>query len=303
MNEVAEILRPELLRPVPGTVAALAASIVEARGDAVAAILFYGSCLRDSTAEGVLDLYVLVDDYRRFHGRLLPAVLNRLLPPTVSLWVGPDGTRAKVAVISRRQFAERMRPESLDVTLWSRFCQPAALVHAREPEVVEWTVEVLARAASTAALWAVRLGPAEATPQDYWVGLFHHTYRAELRPEGQDRAPAIHAAASGRYERLLHAGLARAGIAVVAGRDGRLRPRPPRMPASWWWLRRLTGKLLTVARLAKASFTFTNGADYIVWKIERHTGERIHLAPWQRRHPLVAAPLILWRLWRRGVIR
>lgn len=303
MNAVAEILRPELLRPVPATVATLAATIVEARGDAVAAILFYGSCLRDSTADGVLDLYVLVDDYRRFHGRLLPAVLNRLLPPTVSLWVAPDGTRAKVAVISRRQFADRMRPDSLDVTLWSRFCQPAALVHAREPEVVDWTVEALGRAASTAALWAVRLGPAEARAEDYWVGLFRHTYRAELRPEGQDRASAIHAAAAGRYERLLHAGLALAGIEIATGADGRLRPRPSRAPAPRWWLRRLTGKLLTVARLVKASFTFTNGADYIVWKIERHTGERIRLASWQRDYPLVAAPFILWRLWRRGLIR
>ena len=45
------------------------------------------------------------------------------------------------------------------------------------------------------------------------------------------------------------------------------------------------------------------GADYIVWKIERHSGEKIVLSPWQRRHPLLAAPLLLPRLLRRGAIR
>lgn len=301
-HDTAQILRAELLRPLPQTVTALAAAIAEAGSGSVAAVLFYGSCLRDPAAEGILDFYVLVDDYRRYHGSRLPAFLNRLLPPTVSLQHGKDGAKAKVAVMSRRQFAGRMRPESLDVTLWSRFCQPVALAHARDDGVVDWTVEIMGRAVSTAALWAVWLGPAEGHPADYWVGLFRQTYRSELRPEGQDRASAIHAVAADRYDRLLRAGLTSAGGGVEAGGEGRLRPVPGRA-APWWWLRRATGKLLTVARLAKASFTFANGADYLVWKIERHTGERITLARWQREHPLMAAPLILWRLWRRGIIR
>lgn len=298
----AALLRAELLQPVPEPVAALAATIVAEHGDTVAAVLFYGSCLRDRTADGILDLYVLVDDYRRYHRAWLPALLNRLLPPTVSLLEGPDGSRAKAAVISRRQFARRMRPESLDVTLWARFCQPAALAHARDAAAADWAVETLAQAAATAALWAVRLGPAEATPGEYWVGLFQHTYRAELRPEQPGRARAVYDAAPARFDRLLAAGLARAGATVEAAGDGRLSVVAPgrRRP---WLPRRAAGKLLAAARLAKAAFTFANGADYVVWKIERHTGERVELAPWQRRHPLLAAPLILWRLWRRGVIR
>src|SRR3546814_10685169 len=99
-EDTAAILRRELLHPeLPHRGAAtLAASLVEARGDAVAAILFYGSCLRDPQADGILDFYVVVDDYRRYHGGRLAAALNRLLPPTVSLLVAPAGTRAKVAV-------------------------------------------------------------------------------------------------------------------------------------------------------------------------------------------------------------
>ena len=58
-----------------------------------------------------------------------------------------------------------------------------------------------------------------------------------------------------------------------------------------------------VLRLAKASFTFEAGPDYVAWKIRRHTGVPVALTPWQRRHPLLAAPLLLWRLARRNAVR
>lgn len=70
-----------------------------------------------------------------------------------------------------------------------------------------------------------------------------------------------------------------------------------------WAMRRVLGKLLSVLRLAKGLFTFDGGVDYILWKIERHTGARIALTPWQRRHPLLASPVFLWRLYRLGAIR
>jgi hypothetical protein len=43
--------------------------------------------------------------------------------------------------------------------------------------------------------------------------------------------------------------------------------------------------------------------DYVAWKVERHSGVRIELADWERRHPLLAAPGLYWRLRRRGVLR
>jgi hypothetical protein len=70
-----------------------------------------------------------------------------------------------------------------------------------------------------------------------------------------------------------------------------------------WLLRRLQGKALSFLRLAKASWTFAGGADYLAWKISRHAGVPVEFSPWERRHPLLAAPVVLWRLTRRGVIR
>jgi hypothetical protein len=61
--------------------------------------------------------------------------------------------------------------------------------------------------------------------------------------------------------------------------------------------------MLTVARLAKASFTFAGGVDYLAWKISRHSGVPIEVKPWQRRWPLLAAITLLPRLLKRGAIR
>jgi hypothetical protein len=45
------------------------------------------------------------------------------------------------------------------------------------------------------------------------------------------------------------------------------------------------------------------GAEYILWKIERHSGVRIELSPFARRHPILAGWGAAWRLYRRGAFR
>jgi hypothetical protein len=70
-----------------------------------------------------------------------------------------------------------------------------------------------------------------------------------------------------------------------------------------WRMRRRLGPVLNLLRLLKAALTFDNATDYVAWKVERHSGYRIEPTPFQRRHPLLAAPGIYWRLRRRGVLR
>jgi hypothetical protein len=132
------------------------------------------------------------------------------------------------------------------------------------------------------------------------------TYGAELRAEPEGRADAVIDTDAPRYAALAAPGLAAAGVAFTEA-DGVLRlevdAAARRRARLAWALRRPLGKLVSVARLAKAAFTFEGGADYLAWKIERHTGVAIELSPWQRRHPLLALPLLAWRLRRRGVVR
>ena len=88
---------------------------------------------------------------------------------------------------------------------------------------------------------------------------------------------------------------------TAAGAAGRDRPRSSQGQLARG--ARIEGKVLSVARLAKASATFAGGADYIAWKINRHAGTDIELKPWQRRHPLLAAISLLPRLLRSGAVR
>ena len=70
-----------------------------------------------------------------------------------------------------------------------------------------------------------------------------------------------------------------------------------------WGGRRAVGKTLSVLRLLKGLFTFRGGPDYILWKIQRHSGVTVEVAPRARRYPLLAAWAIAWRLYRRRAFR
>jgi len=70
-----------------------------------------------------------------------------------------------------------------------------------------------------------------------------------------------------------------------------------------WKLRTVQGKLLSVARLLKALFTFDGGLDYIAWKLERHSGVSVEIPDRVRRWPLIFIWGMFWDLYRRGAFR
>jgi len=73
--------------------------------------------------------------------------------------------------------------------------------------------------------------------------------------------------------------------------------------AAAWRRRRRTSKLLNFARLVKATFTFDGALDYVLWKVKRHSGVVLPVTDWQRRHPLLSAPVLAWKLYRLGAFR
>ena len=265
--------------PAPGAAADILRAILAQHGDSVAAVLFYGACRRDADGTGLLDVYVLYDRHRAYHGSPVMAGLTAVLPPHV-VFLRAGNATAKVAALSCAQFARRVRPGSLDTTIWARFCQPATLLHARDADARRRVIAMLAQAMETGALWALRLGPPTGDPALCWQALFARTYGAELRPERRNRPALIYQADRAWFD---------AALTLVQAR-----------PAFWWraaWLaRRLCGKPLNLLRLVKAALTFENGTEYILAKLARHGAARIVPSAWQRRHPLLAAPVLLWRI-------
>lgn len=256
-------------------------------------VLFYGSNLRTGSLEGVLDFYVL-----------LPGPQVERIWPRVSYheWTH-DGVplRAKVATMALETFAAAAAGERLDTTIWARFVQPSALAWQRDATAGEAVAEAVAGAARTAARLAVALGPEAGTPEDYWRALFRATYAAEFRVEKAGREDSILAANRAHFDGLLPLALDAARVAF--SQDGSaIRPtldlRDRTRTLGWWKRRQRLGKPYNVLRLLKASTTFEGAARYAAWKIERHTGVPVTITPWRERHPILAAPGVLWQVWR-----
>lgn len=260
---------------------------------AAEAVLFYGSNLRTGSLEGVLDFYVL-----------LPGERERGIWPRVSYRERRgDGIilRAKVATMTLATFSAAAEGETIDTTIWARFVQPSAIAWSRDAAAEAKVADAIAAAAATAARLAVALGPASGQEEDYWRSLFRATYRAELRVEPAGREESILFANRDHFDGLLPLALAETGIPFAVNRrtiEPKLEEERRSAILRWWNARRRLGKPLNVTRLARAMTTFEGGMRYVAWKVERHTGLPVKVTPLREKFPLIAAPSVLWLLWR-----
>ncbi len=313
-GQLGATIRAELGQPVSANVKAAAEDIRRRHGAALMACLFYGSCLRDGQDKGrVIDFYAVAQSYRRFHGSRLSAVLNTVLPPNVyylETQAGGSVVRAKYAVVSWRHLMLGTTEAAFQSSLWGRLAQPCALVYARDQEVEEQVAAALARAAQTLAGQTLDLMPEEFTAEQLWTRAFRESYSTEMRSERSNRPRDLYQAYAERYDRITLGALCASGVQAVGGElpnllrlRHRVRPGARRAAGLRWRMRRFAGKSLHVLRLVKAAYTFEGGLDYVLWKIENHSGVRTKPTQWQRRHPLIAAPALAWRLYRRGAFR
>ena len=288
-ERLAAEVRPEI---------AEAARVIAARLEGVA-VLFYGSVLRSGDLSGLLDFYVLTDGVRTRGPR---ALATRMLWPDISfetVLLGDVELRAKVATMPLARFAEAAKGELIDTTIWTRFVQPSALVWCADESVKQTVETAVIDAAVTAARFAAVLGPEQGRAADYWTALFRETYRAEFRVEKPGREAQILAFDPDHFERLLPLAWAGAGIAFEAVEGGlrpEIAPAERRRLLRGWARRRRAGRPRNLARLVKAAFLLDGAGDYALWKIRRHTGVAVTLSPWGARHPLLAAPGVLWRV-------
>jgi hypothetical protein len=99
-------------------------------GGAVCAVLMYGSCLRSGNIfDGLVDLYLVCDNYGQAYGHSFLAVANRVLPPNVFYAEhNQDGRvlRSKVTVISMADFRRGCSPTSGVVSPSRHVCSTAA---------------------------------------------------------------------------------------------------------------------------------------------------------------------------------
>jgi len=294
------LIAKELAQPVAPAVLAMADAVRARHPKAASAVLFYGSCLRRPEGlltDSLLDFYLLVDDYRSAYGSALTAVANSILPPNVFYLETQDAgstVRCKYAVISLAQFRAGMSRTTDNVSLWARFSQQSRLVWVRDRAMADQVAGACAEATVTMLANALPLLGEGAPADAIWQRAFEETYRAELRSEGAERAVELVKSDAERYRQVM---------ALVRPMIGAGATVSANACADAWRRRRRTSKLLNLARLVKATFTFEGALDYVLWKVKRHSGVALPVTDWQRRHPLLSAPILAWKLYRLGAFR
>ena len=298
---------------IPPAEAVALADAARHRHDGVAAVLFYGSCLHSGRFdEGIADLYLLVDEYRSAFGSRSLALLNRLLPPNVFYLEIPYAEktlRAKYAVLTLEDFGKGVY-RWFHSYVWGRFAQPSGLIYARNAETAAQIQESLTRAVRTFVRRALPQAPEIFTTRELWSTGLRLSYRCELRSEDPAIAVRLFDADSAYYEAVTHEALKASGLHVEAlPGEGPRRYRfrmsscERQLNSLAWYLRQIQGKGLSFLRLLKGLLTFENGVDYVLWKIERHSGIRIECNPAVRRFPPLAVCVTFWRLFKKRAFR
>lgn len=314
MEQLTDLLAERTPQTFSSELLALRDSLLKRYNQAVDAMLFYGSCLRSCDAlDGLVDLYLVVNDYGKAYGKPFPAFFNWLLPPNVYyLEVEVNGSlvRTKYAVISMRDLQRGTSPRWFHSYLWGRFSQPCGLLYSRSEETGRRVQRALAQAVVTFLTRALPALPERLDTAEIWQLGLALSYRAELRAEKPERAVHLYESWRDHYQAVTCLAMRELPFVVeLEQQPSRLLyhvsiPQHTRMLSRLGWLlRRIQGKLLSLLRLMKSTFTFQGGIDYIAWKLERHTGVPIEVTPNMRRHPLLYSWGLVWRLYRQGVFR
>ena len=296
-----ELIAAESAAPVGPSIVAVAEAARRRHGSGVTAVLFYGSCLRGGDDVGsIVDLYLLADSYQEIHRGRLMRLGNRLLPPNIYYVEAPFAgrtVRAKYALLTLVQLERLVGPQTLQSYFWARFAQPTIVLWTREHSIRERITRALATAVLTTAQETRDLLDPDAAPNAVWARAFCEAYRTELRAEAPERGMALYEAFAARYDAITQMIERPRHASRTDARERRRRAERK------WRRRRVVGKTLSVLRLVKSAFTFEDGATYLIWKIERHSGVRFELTPWQKRHPILASGTLFWRIYRAGGFR
>jgi hypothetical protein len=286
-ESVKEFCKVSLAREVLPEIHAMA-DVLRRRHPGAVAVLAYGSCLRGvAVVSTLMDFYVLTENFASVSPNIISRLACCIVPPNVyyaEMEFEGQHLRAKYALLPLPQFSKWMSLRTSNPYFWARFSQPSALVYTRDENIQNEVIASISEALRTGFANAKSLTD-ETDALAIWIAGFNATYQSEFRSENANRATSIVSDEPGYYRQA--ARLLASETSIHANQA----------------LRRLTGKGWSILRLIKAAFTFQGGADYIVWKIERHSGEKIILTEWQREHPIVAGLLLLPALLRKGAVR
>lgn len=308
MSSLQQLVSAELSIEAAPQVHKFAQHIAMSYANCARGVLFYGSCLRSDQLEGqMLDFYLIVSSYEEAYNKGWMVKANKWLPPNVFPFQY-EGLIAKVAILSEADFKNLNCFNASTVSVWARFSQPTRLLWFYDEDSRKHIVRSIACATPTLLNAALaHMQGNSSNINDVWKLGYELTYGAELRAERKERPASVIEFDQDRYMMFGKAALYHTRIAneqndgkitIVDEQDYRVNEELKRWPG----LRR-RGKILTIARLIKASLTYAGGIDYLAWKVNRHAGTEIKVRDWQRKFPVLGAIVLLPKLLLQGAVK
>lgn len=295
-------------------VEALVTEIRNRYGDVIVAILFYGSCMRNREYfDGLLDLYVIVDSYHAAYKKLLLASINKMLPPNVfniEIPFADKKIKAKYAVLSTKDFQKASSRKWFHSYIWSRFTQPIKIVYLRDSDSKDKVTNALANASHTFLYHVIPMLPNEFDSETLWNKGFKFTYQSELRAEKVNAVTSLYESNPQYFDLVLKNAINTLPYQVEIKKDASgmhyqtTIGNAKRLCSSILWkIRAFQGKMLSIFRLLKALFTFDQGVEYIVSKLEKHSGQNVELSDKVKRHPLIYGWGYFLKLYKRKIYK
>lgn len=290
-------------------------------GDALSAVILYGSCLSPSTRSDTsfFDFYLIAENYRDFHKKRLHRKINTFLPPaTFYLELTNDQgekQNCKYCVISLDDLDEQTGSTARDFYHLGRFSKRIAILWAESDFVTDYIVDAALRSWDILAPHAMITASTLVTVDEFAKRLFALSYLGEVRIEDiPSKVSALYEGEKDFYDSVFSELLA---DYVKKNRDAfKVAEDEPegyyiqrRTPASRFEKRRELEKLLQQSRRrAKMRwplqmFTVDGWVDILLAKLERTHGIKIELKPYERKFILFFGWRYYFRLRRQGMIK
>lgn len=268
----------------------------------ILAIILYGSWLRGKR-DTLPDFYVILDTYSCLPSRW-ERLGNRVLKPNVYNLLLHEEEKtcvAKYATITLEHFVSGITND-FHPYLWARFSQPTKVIFSKSSAISSSISHAFTKASERMLSETIPMVASESSLNTLWETSLALTYKTELRSENSQKSREL----VGHYAKYLEK-----KTDLIGPRYGLSKTErgtwvchsswPKRFTAVVKWkLRNYVGTLLSVMRLVKAAFTFNEPLEYILWKVERHTGIKKEASLRQKRHPLIFAWGLLWEIYREG---
>ncbi|MCB9556715.1 MAG: hypothetical protein H6707_11475 [Deltaproteobacteria bacterium] len=289
------------------TATALAAQIAE--HPAVAAVIFYGSCLFRQTREpdSFYDFYTVVDSSRGYHSSLWHGALGSVLPPSIyfgQATVASGRHPFKNCVITLAQYRRQTSTSADDLHHLGRFSKRFALAYVRDDLAKAAIAQGAVSAMKALVPLSLNLLPERFDIEQFAKMQLSLSYLGERRVAEPTKVDRLFDAASDYYlqaAKLLLRIAAETHPELSQQSDGyfRLAGQQPKRAERMLQRSRRRG----VLRWPKYLLTVDNWLDIQLDKLERNHGLTVELTALQRRYPLIFGWPKFFELLRQGLIK